>query len=217
MLTFEEWLKKNNYYNAGNLADIRYGNEHGKQLRSQYDDYVSQYNSDQKASETAKAQDLSNYVNSASTGMEALKSSAENGDSSSAEKYIDNLIAQENTASAREYETTMSNTAIQRAAADASAAGINPTYYLTNGGSASSTPSVATSAVQSSGLKAELANSMNIAKLQAQTSLQSAKIAAQASENNSKRSFWSNLLGSAVGTAGKLGASSIYSSAKRYF
>lgn len=70
-----------------------------------------------------------------------------------AEKYLDNLIAQENAASQREYETYMSNTAHQREMADLQAAGLNPILTAT-GGSGASTPAV-TVASQNSASAAE--------------------------------------------------------------
>lgn len=64
------------------------------------------------------------------------------GDSAWIEKYLDTLIERENVASARNYETEMSNTAFQRYAKDIRDAGYNPWILLQNGGSSASTPNV---------------------------------------------------------------------------
>lgn len=129
---------------------------------------------------------------SAKSGMDVLGDLSQYDDTYF-EKWLDNKIAQENTNSAREYETNMSNTAIQRAFQDAQNAGINPTYYLTGGGSASSTPIVATS-----NSSIGEASAYRVAKLQSVTTLKSTEMTSQATILSAIFNMVGKLIGGAL-------------------
>lgn len=117
---------------------------------------------------------LSQFSNSASSNDLFMDLYKKTGDMSYLEKYVDNLVNRENTASARDYETQMSNTAFSRLVADIKNAGYNPWLALNANGA--STPSVSASGVSQMS-RSEIANS----------------------KENNIRSSLSNILGSLLG------------------
>lgn len=74
-----------------------------------------------------------------------LEAYQQTGDDAWLEKYLDDLLSQYNTQSARDYETQMSNTAFSRLVEDIKSAGYNPWMALQSGMNSASTPSVAAS------------------------------------------------------------------------